>query len=40
MTTDGAMDVPDQMYKGAYEVGSYVMALTNLLRGEHRTPNR
>ncbi|MFC6731175.1 MULTISPECIES: class I SAM-dependent methyltransferase [unclassified Haladaptatus] len=34
MTRDGRMDVPDQMYKGAYEVGSYVMALTNLLDGD------
>lgn len=33
VTTDGRMDIPDQMYKGAYEVGSYVMALTNLLEG-------
>jgi hypothetical protein len=33
LTLDGRMDVPDQMYKGAYEVGSYVMALTNLLEG-------
>lgn len=31
MTTDGGMDEPDQMYKGTYEVGSHVMALTNLL---------
>ena len=33
MTTDGRMDIPDQMYKGAYEVGSYTMALTNLIDG-------
>jgi len=31
MTTDGGMDEPDQMYKGTYEIGSHVMALTNLL---------
>ncbi|WP_435360923.1 class I SAM-dependent methyltransferase [Haloarchaeobius sp. DFWS5] len=33
VTTGGRMDVGDQMYKGSYEVGSYVMALTNLLAG-------
>jgi SAM-dependent methyltransferase len=33
MTTDGRIDVSDQMYKGAYEVGSYIMSLTNLLDG-------
>ncbi|MFC7165292.1 class I SAM-dependent methyltransferase [Halospeciosus flavus] len=32
-TVDGRIDVPDQMYKGSYEVGSYLMALTNLLDG-------
>ncbi len=31
MTTDGDITVPDQMYVGTYEVGSYIMALTNLL---------
>lgn len=31
MTSDGRMDEADQMYKGTYEVGSHVMALTNLL---------
>lgn len=30
MTTGGRMNVSDQMYKGSYEVGSYLMALTNL----------
>jgi hypothetical protein len=33
VTVDGRMDVPDQMFKGTYEVGSYLMALTNLLDG-------
>ncbi|MFC7229665.1 methyltransferase [Salinirubellus salinus] len=33
LTVDGRMDVSDQMFKGAYEVGSYLMALTNLLDG-------
>ncbi|WP_435335194.1 methyltransferase domain-containing protein [Haloarchaeobius sp. TZWWS8] len=33
VTTTGRMDVADQMYKGSYETGSYVMALTNLLDG-------
>lgn len=33
LTTDGRLDIPDQNYKGSYEVGSYVMALTNLLAG-------
>lgn len=33
MTTDGGMGVDDQMYKGTYEIGSHVMALTNLLEG-------
>ncbi|WP_435102074.1 class I SAM-dependent methyltransferase [Halarchaeum sp. P4] len=32
-TVDGRIDVADQTYKGAYEVGSYLMALTNLLDG-------
>lgn len=30
MTTDNRITVSDQMYKGAYEIGSYVMALTEL----------
>jgi SAM-dependent methyltransferase len=30
-TVDGRMDVAEQRFKGAYEVGSYLMALTNLL---------
>jgi SAM-dependent methyltransferase len=34
MTLDGRIDVPDQQFKGAYEVGSHVMALTNLLELE------
>jgi SAM-dependent methyltransferase len=33
LTTDGRLDVPDQQFKGAYEVGSHVMALTNLVEG-------
>lgn len=36
MTLDGGIEVPDQMFKGTYEVGSYVMALTNLLTGKAR----
>jgi SAM-dependent methyltransferase len=36
MTTDGRMDVPDQQFKGAYEVGAYLMALTHLLEGPFR----
>jgi hypothetical protein len=32
-TTDGRMDARGQTYKGSYEVGSYLMALTNLLAG-------
>lgn len=31
MTVDTRMDVPGQMYKGAYEIGSYLMAITHLL---------
>lgn len=31
MTVDTRMDVSDQMYKGTYEIGSYIMALTDLL---------
>ena len=34
VTTDGSIAVPDQQFKGAYEVGSLVMALTNLLELE------
>jgi SAM-dependent methyltransferase len=40
LTTDGRLDEPyfvdgvrDQRYKGTYEIGSYVMALTHLLDG-------
>lgn len=33
MTVDERMDVPDQMYKGSYEIGSYILALTNLVTG-------
>ena len=33
MTLRGRIDVPDQTFKGTYEVGSYVMALTNFLDG-------
>ncbi|MWG33159.1 class I SAM-dependent methyltransferase [Halomarina oriensis] len=35
-TLDGRIDVPDQQFKGAYEVGSHLMALTNLLDLERR----
>jgi SAM-dependent methyltransferase len=38
LTTDGRLDVPDQQFKGAYEVGSQVMALTNLI--ERCSPRR
>jgi SAM-dependent methyltransferase len=31
LTVDDRLDVDDQMYKGSYEIGSYLMALTNLL---------
>ncbi|WP_435076777.1 class I SAM-dependent methyltransferase [Halococcus sp. AFM35] len=31
LTVDGRLDIDDQMYKGSYEIGSYLMALTNLL---------
>lgn len=31
-TTEGRIDVPGQQFTGAYEVGSYLMALCNLLR--------
>jgi SAM-dependent methyltransferase len=31
LTTDGEMDVPDQQFKGAYEVGADVLALTQLV---------
>jgi hypothetical protein len=37
-TTDGHMDVRSQTYKGSYEVGSYLMALTNLLADPWGTP--
>jgi hypothetical protein len=30
MTTEGRLDTAGQMYKGTYEIGSYIMALTNL----------
>ena len=33
MTVDGRLDVRSQRYKGSYEIGSYLMALTNLLAG-------
>ncbi len=33
LTTDDRLDIEDQMYKGSYEIGSYLMALTNLLAG-------
>lgn len=33
LTVDDRLDIADQMYKGSYEVGSYLMALTNLLAG-------
>lgn len=35
MTVDGQIDVQDQMYKGVYEIGSWIMALTNLQTGMH-----
>lgn len=31
MNFKGRMDIEGQMFKGAYEVGSYIMALTNLI---------
>jgi len=34
LTTDGGLRTEDQQYKGAYEIGSYVMALTSLLAGQ------
>lgn len=37
LTVDGRLDVPDQMYKGSYEIGSYLMALSNLLSGSFNT---
>jgi hypothetical protein len=40
LTTSGRMDVEDQMFKGAYEVGSYVMALTNLMSDPFRPEGR
>lgn len=33
LTADGRLNVDDQMYKGSYEIGSYLMALTNVLLG-------
>nr|WP_264475070.1 class I SAM-dependent methyltransferase [Salinirubrum litoreum] len=33
LTVDGRIDVPDQQFKGSYEVGAYLLALTNLLAG-------
>lgn len=39
MTTDGRIDIDDQMYKGSYEIGSYIMALTGLLTGEISNAN-
>jgi SAM-dependent methyltransferase len=33
LTVDDRLDISDQMYKGSYEIGSYLMALTNLLAG-------
>jgi hypothetical protein len=31
MTIDGDLNVRGQMFKGSYEIGSYIMALTHLL---------
>jgi SAM-dependent methyltransferase len=31
LTVGDRLDIDDQMYKGSYEIGSYLMALTNLL---------
>jgi hypothetical protein len=31
MTIDGNLNVRGQMFKGSYEIGSYIMALTHLL---------
>ena len=36
LTVDDRLDVDDQTYKGSYEIGSYVMALSNLLAGPFR----
>jgi len=33
MTVDGRIDVEGQKFKGAYEIGSYIIALTNFLEG-------
>ncbi|ELZ84825.1 methyltransferase family protein [Haloferax elongans ATCC BAA-1513] len=33
LTLGERMDVGDQMYKGSYEIGSYIMALSNVLDG-------
>jgi hypothetical protein len=40
LTVDGRIDVPDQQYKGSYEVGSFLLALTNLLAGPARASGR
>jgi hypothetical protein len=40
LTVNGRIDVPDQQYKGSYEVGSYLLALTNLLSGPVRAAGR
>jgi hypothetical protein len=40
LTVDGRIDVPDQQFKGSYEVGSYLLALTNLLAGPVRADGR
>jgi hypothetical protein len=31
MDVDGRLDLPDQQFKGSYEVGTYLMALTTVL---------
>jgi hypothetical protein len=31
LTTDGRLDAPDQQFKGAYEVGAYLLALADLV---------
>jgi hypothetical protein len=40
VTVDGRIDVSDQQFKGSYEVGSYLLALTNLLAGPVRAEGR
>jgi hypothetical protein len=40
LTVDGRIGVPDQQFKGSYEVGSYLLALTNLLAGPVRADGR